>query len=375
MAGIQFQDGGELRRRNITAVIYGAPNVGKTSLALTARQPCIFDFDGNIENATNRAGVPTVRATQFSQVSSPEPADFKGISTAVIDPVGGVVDLILSELLTNPKMRTSTGVAIAAWSELNRLFSLWVTKLKNCGIDVVMVAHTAEEQRGEDVAERIDVIGKSKNLIYKTAQIMGLLYVAPDGRRIITFDPVHGTYRKNVGIEDQVIRHPSREPNRLAEIVAEAKVRINERLMRDSEEAQQLIDVSRMVDALSTVTQINEHTKVMANPDNPAPDSHKRLLLDRARDLGFIYYRPLSEWFENEHDAKAEETRRADAAKAEAERAKAPPKRGENGAQRADKPAPVSQPAPGASGAAERTGAAGSGKPQAGSDAGDGDLF
>ena len=337
---IEFRKASEIRRKYMTAVFYGAPNVGKTSLALTASRPAILDFDGNIEVAENRTDdIRAIQVTEWPQIANPEASDFDGCDTVIIDTVGSAIEILLSEVLKDPKMRTRTGGPQRdAWQALSRDFSVWIGKLKAVGLNVIMTAHSAEEQRGDDTVERIDVIGKTKQLVYRTAQIMGTLYVDADGKRIIDFDTRMGTFRKNCGLAPVVVKHPFLAPDTAARIIAEALVRINEQSARGSDEAKRLTDVTVHVNALSTVDEINAETHSMAHGEVPAPAAEKKILADRARAIGLHYYRDLELWLPSNEEA--ERVRRG----AEIIASQHPSVPAQNATQPAPEPAPVPAP-------------------------------
>ena len=349
LMAIQFrEDAGERRRKYITAVFYGASNVGKTSYRLPRAKPVIMDFDGNLENAQNRTGKPYITVNDWSEVSKPEPSDFEAYDTVIVDTAGAAIEMLLAGLLKDPKMRTRTGgPQREAWTSLSRDFGIWINAIKACGLDVILTAHVTEEQRDDTLVERMDVIGKTKNLIYRTAQLMGVLYIDEEGRRVIDFDPKHGTFRKNVGISPMVIKHPFYAPDTAARIIAEAKVRINEQLMRDSEEAERLTNTTLWVDSLKTVDQINGATASIVYGEEAGSPAEQRILTVRARGLGLVFYKDLKLWLPDDAAAEKERKRRATAAQAPPEPAPvpAPTPAPAKPAQEPATPAPVTPPA------------------------------
>ena len=322
---IAFRDAGERRRKNITAVFMGSGNVGKTSLALTAEKPVLFDFDGNLTNADKqvRRGKDSVEVVEWADVAGLEPADLAGYKTGVIDTGGVAVEKLLAKILEDPKLRTRTGGP--DWRQvgpiLSRDFSLWLDIFRRAGLDIILTVHPVEEQRGEDHVERMDITGKSKNLILRVAQIMGTVYVDRDNKRIIDFNPKFGTVRKNVGIEPVHFLHPLEAPDTAARILAEAKIRINEDIGRNADEAQRLTDRQIWVNGMDTADQINSATTAMREGDAPAAE--KRMLAQRARDIGLTYYEDIASWAADDAAAAAERKRQQQAKEAAQEAAQA----------------------------------------------------
>ena len=203
----------------------------------------------------------------------------------IVDTAGSAIDLMLTDIMQrNPKMRMREASPRYRRTARSRAaISLWLKQLHLCKVDVVLVAHAAEEQRGDDTVERIDAAGSSKNTIYKMAQIMGFLSFDGDGKRRIDFDPIHGTYRKNVGLAPMDIPDPATAPDTLAHIIAEVKVRINEMADRHSDEVERLTAISRQVSTISTPEAMNDITDRLNDPSNPGEPVERRIVGDRGR--------------------------------------------------------------------------------------------
>lgn len=76
-------------KTTLSALIYGQPGMGKTTLALSAPNPVLFDYDGGIHRVNAAHRVPTVQITSWdetNQVLSSE--EIKEFSTIVIDTAG-----------------------------------------------------------------------------------------------------------------------------------------------------------------------------------------------------------------------------------------------------------------------------------------------
>ena len=234
----------------------------------------------------------------------------------IVDTAGSAIDLMLTDIMQrNPKMRMGSQPTLQAYGALKSGFSLWLKQIHLCKVDVVLIAHAAEEQRGDDTVERIDAAGSSKNTIYKMAQIMGFLSFDGDGKRRIDFDPVHGTYRKNVGLAPMDIPDPATAPDTLAHIIAEAKVRINEMADRHSDEVERLTAISRQVSTISTPEAMNELTDRLNDPANPGEPVERRIVGDRGRSIGLYYDKRTKHWFKSKEDSDTEVERiHADAA-------------------------------------------------------------
>src|SRR5690606_21766894 len=102
--------------------------------------------------------------------------------------------------------------------------------LNSFGKDVVLVAHMDEQRSGDDVIERLDVQGGSKNEIYKAADAMGRL-VINNGQRRLLFSPTDAAFGKNPGqlppIDVTDVTHPD-FGTLLASVIDQTKAKLNE---------------------------------------------------------------------------------------------------------------------------------------------------
>ena len=202
---------------------------------------------------------------------------------------------------------------------------------------MVLLAHGAEEQRGDDMVDRIFAAGSSKQEIYQQADLIGRMYIEPDGTRWISFDPTAGSFGKNCGIEKRRLQNPLVAPHQLADIIEEARVRINEGILDDQEEIDRLKTLRQWIDGLQTPEAATEATKRMNSAETPAKDIDKRMLWEHCKRLKFVFSRKLAAFFASEADMQ-----RAESAPAPAQAPKPAP--APAAAQPAAAPAPQPEP-------------------------------
>ena len=218
---LSWRDGGAVAVEQICSIIYGVPGTGKTSLALTARNPALLDFDVGVHRAGNRAGKKVLPRVPFSDLERMDADDLAGVDTLVIDTLGPLVDALLDECAGG------ASPTLKHWGMVKTRFARWLSTLKGFAIDVVILAHTDESQRGETVVERISAAGSSKDLAYQAADLMGRLGVDNSGRRVLDFRPRADNVAKDCGIGAVVIGDPAAHPDTLAEIHDQAREHLN----------------------------------------------------------------------------------------------------------------------------------------------------
>ena len=106
-------------KTTLSALIYGQPGMGKTTLALSAPNPVLFDYDGGIHRVNAAHRVPTVQITSWdetNQVLASE--EIKEFDTIVIDTAGKMLSFMDKAIMAaNPKMKKVDGTL-----SLRRLF-------------------------------------------------------------------------------------------------------------------------------------------------------------------------------------------------------------------------------------------------------------
>jgi hypothetical protein len=212
---------------HLVVTLYGAPGIGKTSLAFTAEAPLLLDFDRGAHRAANRKD--TVQVGSWAEVADIQPKDLEPYKTIVVDTVGRALDqLAISLIAADPKMASpSGGLSLPGFGALKAAFSGWLGRLRLMGKDVVLIAHADEQRQGDSVIERLDAQGASRTEVYKVSDAMGRLHAGPAGR-VLSWDPTEAAFGKNpVGFRAEVVPPPSQDPTYLATLIRRMKDGLN----------------------------------------------------------------------------------------------------------------------------------------------------
>jgi hypothetical protein len=211
----------------LTIVLYAPPGLGKTSMAFTADSPILFDFDHGAHRSQFRKD--TVQVDKWADVESIDAADLEPFKTVVIDTAGRALDCLGADIIRkNPKMKGFGGaLSLQGYGALKSAFVSWLSLLNSFGKDVILIAHADEQRSGDEIVERLDVQGGSKNEIYKAADAMGRIR-KQDGGTILDFSPRENGFGKNPA-QLPVIQVPDfrKEPAFFAGIVTQIKDALN----------------------------------------------------------------------------------------------------------------------------------------------------
>lgn len=269
----------------ITQVIYAAPGLGKTSMAFTAEAPLLFDFDAGVQRSQFRKD--SVQVGTWADVEGMTESDLAPYKTVAVDTVGRALDSLSAFLIAkNAKFKGYGGaLTLQGYGALKSSFIGWLKLLHSFGKDVILVAHSDEQKNGDDLIERLDVQGGSKNEIYKSADSMARLYLA-SGKRMLNFSPSDTAFGKNPAqFAPMPVPDYHEVPDFFASVIAKIKLALN----TSSEEAlaQQIImDEFRQTFAgLSTVQEFNIKVVELGQADPPV----KALLLAAGQAKGYSF--------------------------------------------------------------------------------------
>lgn len=198
-------------KQTLTALIYGQPGAGKSTLACSAPNPVMLDFDGGATRINGAHQVPTVQVRKWEDVGGAleeikEAAEFQSI---IIDTVGKMM-MFLEEYIkrTNAKMRNYDGsLTLKGYGLRKQMFLNFIKEVSVMGMNIIFVGHEIEQKRGDDTIIRPEIGGSSTNDLMKELDLVG--YVETIGQsRTISFDPCDRYYAKNTCNMAGIIKLP-----------------------------------------------------------------------------------------------------------------------------------------------------------------------
>lgn len=182
----------------VKMLIYGVPGIGKSTLALSAPNPVLFDFDGGVHRVNGAFQCPTLQVKSWDEVLQALEEDLSEFGTIVIDTVGKMLDYMSAYIIKNDsKMAMRDGsLSLKGYGARKVMFVNFISKCSMLGKHVVFVAHEKEDKDGELRIVRPEIGGSSAGDLIKELDLVGYMQALGTERHIF-WSPQEKFYAKN----------------------------------------------------------------------------------------------------------------------------------------------------------------------------------
>lgn len=180
--------------RNFTVIVAGAPGLGKTTLALSAPNPLLFDLDNGIARVrAEHRKITSVCETYEELLSDMKSEEYKNAATIVLDTGGSLVQMMQPWAKTQEPKVARDGRAM--FGVIKREFDRLTWQIRQDGKNVVIVFHTTEVQKGDVTVTRLSCAGSAKDIVWTPADFGGTMFQRGK-KRIICFAPTEEAFGK-----------------------------------------------------------------------------------------------------------------------------------------------------------------------------------
>lgn len=288
-----------LNVQNIITLIYGDPGIWKTSLAFTAKNPILFDFDKGAYRASNRKD--SVQIGAWHEVATISPQDLASYDTIIIDTAGRALDMITDSLKRDKQNTRRDGqLSMQGYGKLGGVFTDWLKMLRGMGKDIVLLAHTSEDKDGDNIIKRPDMVGGSKKEAYKIADMMAYMTTqhSQDGDiKTLNFVPHPAYLAKDSGQIGNITIVPMADaPNQLADIIQATKDHINSFSAEAAKAHQDLSDLRSELMSAENAESINKLIDAL-DPNHLLHSQMKRDIWSAAQSVTTIEFDAITKRF------------------------------------------------------------------------------
>lgn len=300
--------------KKFSMILYGSPGVGKTTLALSAPNPVLIDFDRGVSRVKAYHRKLTIVCSTYEEVLHDiEEPIVKTCDTIIIDTGGSFVSFLQAwAMRINPSVncqKDGKTISIKGFGAVKNEFQRFTAYVRDTlNKNVIYVFHS-DEQKDKDgnPQQRLLCEGAAKNIVWQPCDFGGFVQMIGNNR-VVSFTPTQEYFAKGCyGIEGQftVPTVGATDKNDFltqlfdkarANITEEAKAfePVKEKYDAVMEEARAIIDVIQTTeDANAACEQIQQMDHALTSKKESSA-----LLAAKAKALGFTFDKKTKKYTE-----------------------------------------------------------------------------
>lgn len=287
----------DFSNKKFMVILSGQPGLGKTTLALSAPKPFLFDTDNGIARvkASHRQEVITSVTASYEELLEDMQSDeYKAAESVVIDTGGTLVQLMKDWAKKTDAKAAKDGRAMygVIKTEFDRL--CWQIRNQDKK-HLVVVFHTTEQSKGDTIQTRLSCEGSTKDIVWTPADFGGHMFMM-GSKRCIGFTPTEEYFAKGCFGVQGVIPVPELKEGQkntfLTDLFAKAQANINaeaatfgaEKKAYDEAIAQGIAIIATAVDPATTAAAAESLANIPHALTSKA--ELKKLLLERMKQIG-----------------------------------------------------------------------------------------
>ena len=301
--------------KKFSMIIYGSPGTGKTTLALSAPNPVLFDFDHGISRVKAAHRKDTAICSTYEEVLQDiRSAEMRNYDTIVIDTGGSFVTLLKDwAFRTRPGCRTKTGEfnGMKGFGEVKTEFARFTEELKTIlNKNIIFVFHSVEaNDKDGNPIQRLMCEGSAKNTVWTPCDFGGYVQML-GSKRDICFTPEQEFFAKGChGIQGHrlVPTLTDDTPNDfLTKLFAEAKANITAEQEANAPEKEKydavMAQIREIVDGITDLEGANAALAAIPKLDHALTSKKEAssMLTKKCKSLGFFYDKVAKAYFVKE---------------------------------------------------------------------------
>ena len=294
----------EFNDKKFSMILYGAPGVGKTTLALSAPNPVLIDFDRGVSRVKAYHRKPTIVCSTHEEVLSDiESPEVKGFETIIIDTGGSFVTYLQDwAMRTNPAVNRQKNGALSlkGFGAVKQEFQRFTNYVRDTlNKNIIFVFHS-DEQKDKDgnPQQRLLCEGAARNIVWQPCDFGGYVQMIGDSR-VVSFTPTQEYFAKGCyGIEG-TFTIPARGQNDKNDFLTTLFEKARENIANESEVFKAIKEkydaaieeAGKIVGAVRTVDEANAAIETLQGLDHALTSKKESsaMLQSKATELGFVF--------------------------------------------------------------------------------------
>ncbi len=192
---IKRPDQMDFSQKTYTLIIAGSPGIGKTTLALSAPEPILFDFDRGVARVKAEHRALTSECDSYddflNDLKSPEVQEARSI---IIDTGGSLVQLMQPWAKQQEPKAARDGRAM--FGVIKREFDRLCAEIRHMNKHLIIIFHTTEQQKGDIITQRLSCEGSAKDIVWTPADLGANMFMLGQ-KRMLGFTPTEEYFAKS----------------------------------------------------------------------------------------------------------------------------------------------------------------------------------
>jgi hypothetical protein len=188
----------DFSHKKIKMIVAGYAGIGKTTLALSAPKPLLFDVEDGVDRVEGKYRKDTLLVENYEGLLNDlENEDFSNYETFVIDTGGKLLDLMKPYLIKQNQQngQRDGSLSMKGWGAVAQEFKRFMDIVNKLKKHIIYIFHTKEEQDGDITKLRIQVEGSIKTKIWEDMDLGGFVEMVGK-KRTIGFSNTERYYAK-----------------------------------------------------------------------------------------------------------------------------------------------------------------------------------
>ncbi|MGB9697714.1 MAG: ATP-binding protein [Ignavibacteria bacterium] len=284
-----IKKGQQLPIRSIVMLLYGEPGVGKTSLANTADEVLLIDFDKGADRASYLNDVLTVNKWEdvLTELKNGTLFNYK---TIVIDTAKACLDDFLMTYVIKQDYKNARN-KLAAYGAIGDEFKVLANQLRERNIDLIFIAHVKEEKEGDTLIKMPDITGGSYAFVMRISDQVGYMKTQ-NNQRIITWEPSDNSKGKNVAklpVTNVPLDTSENFAGFMAKIIAQVKTSIAKQNEKSNENMEKIEAFKGLIKEAKNADMLNNIILMLQKAEPVVREAVKENFKKQVAKLGVMY--------------------------------------------------------------------------------------